>query len=238
MTYFNFSDMKAIALDGIAPDFLHAFLHFHKIPIEHLNLLRVRQKNVITNQSLITLIRFNFENFQNSNKTLDQFFDRQIVKVNLQANKETSMLKTVELINVPLFIIVNYNKHLVYGETRIISKKPIKMPLDKLRVFLNISETDLTFENCPRNIDMFKVEKGVCFTDFSTPGSSNTDIAIGFDGSDYYWIPDKSIIEKRYFCTKFPNQCNVYFKTQQHLNRHMDTCEVETKIISKQVRRF
>ena len=228
--------MKRITLNGICEDFVHAFLHYHKIPIEQLALKFTNRQNVISNQSLIDVITYHFRVFENSQKSLDAYFNRQIVKVYLQSNKQKSVLQNLELSNVPLFMIFdNKNKWLVYGETKITSKKPVKMPVDKLKSFLGITEVNLTFENCPRNVDMYKVERNTCFTDFSTPGSLNNDIAIGLDGENYYWIPDKSIVEKRYFCRKFPNQCNVFFKTKQNLDRHVAVCEVETKIISKQV---
>ena len=228
--------MKRIVLDGIDEDFLHTFLYYHKIPLGQLALKRVHQRNIISNQSLINVIGYHFRVFQNSQNSLDTYFNRQIVKVYLQSNKQKSVLHNLELDNIPIFLIVD-NKHgyYVYGETKVTSKKPIKMPVEVLKSFLGITEAHLTFENCPRNVDMYKVERNTCFTDFSTPGSLNNDIAIGLDGENYYWIPDKSIVEKRYFCRKFPNQCNVFFKSKRNLDRHVAVCEVETKIISKQV---
>ena len=145
--------MKRIVLDGIDEDFLHTFLYYHKIPLGQLALKRVHQRNsilyYISNQSLIDLIGYHFRVFQNSQKSLDTYFNRQIVKVYLQSNKQKSVLQNLELYNIPIFLIVENNKYgyYVYGETKITSKKPIKMPVDVLKSFLGINEANLTFEN-------------------------------------------------------------------------------------------
>ena len=229
--------MRPVSLDGISDEFLHCFLHYHRLNWVDLSIIQKGKRNFIGNEALINNIKFHFAKFQSLGVDLGTYFNRQIVSVTRQGQTNRCLIKDTEFTNIPLFIIKakNNGERSVYGEPQVYSKVPIKMPLDKLCQFLQISFTNLSFEVCPRDVDMFKVENNVCFSDFESPGSSKNHKLIGYDGTNAYWIPTRDIIKKRFFCTRNPGRCSMYFDKRFNLDAHEAICTVETKITSKQV---
>ena len=229
--------MRPVSLDGISDLFLHCFLHYHRLNWANLSIIRKGKRNFIGNEVLIDNIKIHFARFQSLGVELGTYFNRQIVLVTRQGQTDRCLINDTEFTNIPLFIIKakNNGERLVYGEPQIYSKAPIKMPLDKLCQFMQVSFTNLSFEDCPRDVDMFKVENDVCFTDYESPGTSKNHKLIGYDGTNVYWIPTRDIIKKRFFCTKNPGRCGVYFDQIGHLRDHEAICTVDTKITSKQV---
>ena len=226
--------MKPVSLDGIPDLFLHCFLHYHRLRWENLSVIQKRKCHVIGNPVLIENIKINFEKFQRLGVSVHAFFNRQIVIVTRQANTNRCLIRETGFANIPLFVI-NFKGRFLYGNPELFAKKPIRMPLDNLCQFLQIPFTNLTFEDCPRDVDMFKVENNVCFSDHESPGTSKNDKLIGYDGTNVYWIPTRDIIKKQYFCTRNPGRCGVYFDRKCNLDEHEAICTVETKITSKQV---
>ena len=230
--------MKPVTLDGIPDLFVHCFLHYHRLPWADLSPIEFKRRKhvsyIIGNQLLIQNLWANFRRFQELGVSIHTFFNRQIVVVNRQGNTNRCLIRDREFTNIPLFVI-NFKGKFLYGTPEIYAKNPIRMPLDNLCQFLQIPFTNLTFEDCPRNVDMFKVENGICFSDHESPGTSKNDKLIGFDGTDVYWIPTREIIKRRYFCTRNPGRCSVFFDKKSHLDDHEAICTVNTKITSKQV---
>ena len=227
--------MRPVSLDGIPDLFLHCFLQYHRLNWANLSIIQKGKRNFIGNEVLIDNIKIHFARFQSLGIELGTYFNRQIVLVTRQGRTDRCLIKDTEFINIPLFIIVGERNRFLYGEPQVYSKAPIKMPLAKLCQFMQIPFTSLTFEDCPRDVDMFKVENNVCFSDFDSPGLSKNHKLIGYDGTNVYWIPTRDIIKKRFFCTKNPGRCCVYFDQIGHLRDHEAICTVETKITSKQV---
>ena len=226
--------MRPVSLDGISDDFLHCFLHYHRLNWADLSIIRKGNFNFIGNEALINNIKFHFTRFQSLGVELGIYFNRQIVFVTRQGQTNRCLIKDTEFTNFPLFLIKFKNRFL-YGEPQFYSKTPIKMPLDKLCQYMQIPFTNLTFEDCPRDVDMFKVENNVCFSDHESPGTSKNDKLIGYDGANVYWIPTRDIIKKRYICSRNPGRCGVYFDQKSNLDAHEAICTVDTKISSKQV---
>ena len=226
--------MQPVSLDGIPDLFLHCFLHYHRLNWANLSIIRKGLRNIIGNEVLIDNIKIHYARFQSLGMELGTYFNRQIVLVTRQGQTNRCLTKETEFTNFPLFVI-RYRNRFLYGEPQVYSKAPIKMPLDQLCQFMQIPFTNLTFEDCPRNVDMFKVENNVCFTDIDSPGTSKNDKLIGYDGTNVYWIPTRDIIKKRYICTRNPGRCGVYFDQKSHLDAHEAVCTVDTKISSKQV---
>ena len=226
--------MKPVSLDGIPDLFVHSFLHYHRLRWEDLQIFRRRTINIIGNQLVIQNLRENFRRFQELGVTIHAFFNRHIVLVNRQGKTDRCLIRETELNNIPLFV-PNCRGKLLFGVPDLYSKNPIRMPLDNLCQYMQIPFTNLTFEDCPRNVDMFKVENGICFSDHESPGTSKNDKLIGFDGTDVYWIPTRDIIKQRFFCTRNPGRCGVFFDKKCNLDDHEAICTVNTKITSKQV---
>ena len=226
--------MQPVSLDGIPDLFLHCFLHYHRLSWADLSIIRKGNFNFIGNEALITNIKFHYTRFKNLGIELSTYLNRQIVLVTRQGQTNRCLIRETEFTNFPLFII-KYRNRFLYGEPQIYSKTPIKMPLDKLCQLIQIPFTNLTFEDCPRNVDMFKVENNVCFSDHESPGTSKNDKLIGYDGTNVYWVPTRDIIKKRYICTRNPGRCSVYFDQKSNLDDHEAICTVDTKISSKQV---
>ena len=229
--------MRKVSHDGIDDLFLNVFLQYYHVTLETLELYQPHRngKTLIGNENLIIFIEYHYKHFLDSNLILETYFDREIVIVKQQGRTNRCFLSLTELKNVPIFVAKDSgNKNYIYGEAIIYSRRPVKMSLDKLCSFLDLSPP-LTFEDCPRNVDMFKVEENIAYSDHETPGTSENSILIGIDGDDYYWIPNRDIIKKQFFCTKFPGQCGVYFLNDRNRRRHEAICRVDSKIISKQV---
>ena len=229
--------MRKVSHDGIDDLFLNVFLHYYRVTLETLELYQCHRngKTLIGNENLIIFIEFNYKHFLDSNLILETYFDRQIVIVKQQGRTNRFFLSLTELENIPIFVAKDSsNRNYLYGEMTVYSRKPIKMTLDKLCSFLDLSPP-LTFDDCPRHVDMFKVEENIAYSDHETPGTSENSILIGIDGENYFWIPNRDIIKRQFFCTRFPGQCGVYFLTDQHRRRHEAICRVDSKIISKQV---
>ena len=233
--------MLPINIPNVDPLFLHAFLRFYEVAIDRMSLVKKgRTGYQIGDPNLVNIITFSFSQFQKweteTGRTLGDYMNRQIVFVIVK--KGVANVLETEIKNKPLFIAKhpkNKNKYL-YGNFEFRSTRPIKMGLDHIfDLFKRPVISPLTFESCPPFINLVKVSDNDVFTDGDTPGYLNTNITIGKSDEDYFWIPSSSIVKRRFYCTKLPGICEVYFKTKQHLKAHMSTCTDQTKIKSYQV---
>ena len=226
--------MKPVILKDVSDLFLHCFLHYHRFSLEQLSLVKSNNHFTIGNENVVQAIRFHYSRFQSLGVTLEIFFNRTIVKTSRQGYTNRCLIKETEFSKFPLFLI-QYREVLYYGSPELYSKHPIKMPHDILCRLVQIPFIELTFENCPRDVDMFKVDGKVCFSDHESPGTSKNDKLIGIGANNVYWIPTRDIIKKRYFCTRNPGRCCVYFDQKKDLDDHEAICRVNTKVTSKQV---
>ena len=110
------------------------------------------------------------------------------------------------------------------------------MPLQFILCLNNLPiVAEIEFDSCPPNIHLVKVESNIAYTDGETVGHLSGSVFIGKCDSCYYWIPNHESIEKRFYCTKLPGICDVFFRRKEHLEKHMVVCSAETKIVSHQV---
>ena len=127
-------------------------------------------------------------------------------------------------------------EHFLFGKFSVRARHPIRMDLNFILKYHNFEPTEnLEFHEVPRGVALVKVENNVAFTDGETTGLVDGDLIIGKNGPVYYWIPDKNIIQKRYYCTKYPGKCHMFFIKKCNLDDHMIGCTDHTTIISKQV---
>ena len=142
-------------------------------------------------------------------------------------------------ISYPIFIAKDKKRVTTYkyGQFLLTSKHPIKMPLKFILCLNNLPIVpEIEFDSCPPNIHLVKVENGNAYTDGETVGHLSGSVIIGKCESSYYWIPNHESIEKRFYCTKLPGICDVFFRQKQQLQKHLPICSDETKIVSHQVR--
>lgn len=175
-----------------------------------------------------------YEKFNQSGLTLDDFFGREIIIVRI--NNGQGIIRNKEFSRKPLVLgKSNKNENLLFGEFKLTSKHPIKMPLSVILDIGNYKNVDhLDFSDCVKGLCLVKVENGIAFTDGETT-SLEGEFFIGKNSDEYYWIPDKSCIESRFYCRKLPSVCCVYFKTKYNRDNHEHTCKTTTQIKTKQV---
>ena len=237
--------MLSINDPNIHPLFLHAFIRYYNLTIELMSLKKIGKTYQIGNEAILNLGILAYSQFQNwiretdknvSLETISDFFDRDIVLVNVTNGIGFVKQKTIS--RIPLFIAKNSKNKNSYllGDFILNSRHPIQMPLNLILKFHNLSEeTQIDFETCNLNIQLVKVENNVAFTDSETPGNFENSIVIGKCDNDYFWIPNKNILRNRFYCTKLPGKCEVFFYKKAHLDAHMAICTDQTKIISCQV---
>ena len=220
----------------VPSEFLHALLKHHAIGLDLINPKKNRRTNVVGNNDLILFIQFHYNYFSNSSQTMNEYFESEIIHVRVNQNK--GLIHQTEINSTPLFLAKHAkNENFLYGDFSVSAKHPIKMPLHlivRMGQFDFFADT-LDFVNCPRGIALVKVENQIAFTDGETTSLDGCEFFVGKNGNDFFWIPDEKIIQRRYYCSKFPGQCEVYFNTKYDCDRHEKICRTDTLIKSKQV---
>ena len=196
---------------------------------------KLRQSNVIGNHDLVLFVQHHYNAFLEKQITMDKYFESEILEVRVSNN--SGLLHVKEIKSMPLILAKHEKKdHFLYGAFSVRSKHPIRMELNLILEYHNFKHIDsLDFHEAARGISIVKVQNGQAFIDGETTGLVDGDLVIGKNGSVYYWIPDPSIIEKRYYCTKYPGKCSMFFTQKHSLERHEKTCTDHTVIKSKQV---
>ena len=91
-----------------------------------------------------------------------------------------------------------------------------------------------SMDDAPDCVQFYEIENGKAFIEITGQSEIIPKVMIGFD-SEYYWIPDKSLVQTRHRCTVLPGKC-LYFATQpSDLTKHEKTCTDQTKVKTKQV---
>ena len=221
---------------------MHALLNWNgtdqlpvSFPVDELEIKPFKRSNTITNPKYVTFIEFMFQRYKQSGLNLDDFFGREIEIVRI--NNGRGIIRKTEFIRKPL-ILPKSNRHenFLFGDFSITSYKPIKMPLPVILEIGNYKNIDsIDFIDCVKGLCLVKVENGEAFTDGETT-SLEGDFFIGKNADDYYWIPDESIVQKRWYCRRHPSKCLVYFKTKYNRDNHEVNCLSETKVKTKQVK--
>ena len=235
--------MIVLSHDGIDTVFLHSWLNYKGIFLEKLRpcLIKRNKKFVITNTGLLEHLFEDYSSFQKSGKSIDNFFDRQIIIA--KGNKNNFKL-TVDIIERrPIFIFQNKDKNFLFGPgvSELKSTKAIPCPLEIIFDIYGLEgkpkNLSLFQPKCGRTLAVFKVLNGKAFMDIESV-CANPDIPVGHSDKSYYFIPSVNLIQKRYFCRKYPDQCHHYSVREADRDKHEHSCTNVTIIKSKQVNSY
>ena len=234
--------MIPLVCDGIDTIFLHSWLNLKGISLAQLTpcLNKTRWSYKLADKSLTSQVKNEFATFLSSGKTMESFFQRDIIIC--RGYNKTNFKMTVEKIQqMPIFIFQTTQKNtFLYGPgfDNITATKAIPCDLKLLLSIYGVTESpkDITqFQpKCGKTVSVYKVINGKAFYDIESVCES-PDIPIGKDRHTFYFIPDQKIIRGRYFCQKYPGQC--LYNTPQIANRdkHEKTCSDKSILTSKQV---
>ena len=235
--------MIVLSHDGIDTVFLHTWLIYKGIFLDKLApcLIKRNRKFQITDNKLLECIFVDYNRFQKSKIAIDDFFDRQIIIA--RGNKKNFKLSIDRIVRKPIFIFQNTNKNFLFGVSlkELTSTKVIPCPLEILFDIYGLDERprnlSLFQPKCGRTFSVLKVLKDKAFVDIDS-AYATPDIPIGHNQKTFFFIPSEKLIQKRYFCRKFPDQCHYHSKYEQHRSQHESICSNETIIKSKQVNLF
>lgn len=188
-----------------------------------------------------------YEFFVRSNKSIDDFFDRDVIECSKSPRSQRFTTSVKKVSRVPVFI----GKRTSPAETyyfiplmELLTKCPIEMTEEQIVKMWNIHDTfDYLTELYERHSINFKyveVRANKCHISDDLPGQRQGDhktIVIGKskDRKKTFWVADTYLIIERLYCTKFPGKCLYWSEKSNHLQRHMDSCVDEPQIISNQV---
>ena len=235
--------MFTITIKNVNPEFVFCFIAVNKINYADLQLKKSKNWTIITNQKILKSIKACYETFLSSGMNLEQFFGCQIVNVTL-TRKNIFHIECSEIRRFPVFMVWDRNGRVQHGASlgQFNSDRPIKMSIDLIfAIHGKPSPTNFSPRNFPADVEIYTVADGQAVNTPDSLGRSKceTVILIGYesshDGQEYYWLPNRSLIQKQFKCTKYPGKC--LYKTNQscHYNRHVETCTDETIVTSKQV---
>ena len=233
--------MIVLTHDGIDTVFLHTWLNYKGIFLDKLApyLIKRNKKFLITDNRLLECILSDYIRFKKSKIVIDDFFDRQIIIA--RGNKKNFKLNIDRIVRKPIFLFQNTKHNFLFGVClkELSSTKVIPCPLDILFDIYGLQERpknlSLFQPKCGRKFAVLKVLKDKAFVDIDS-AYATPDIPIGHNQKSFFFIPSEKLIQKRYFCRKFPDQCHYYSKHEQHRSQHEKICTNETIIKSKQVK--
>ena len=207
-----------------------------------------RNIHKIGNRQLQRQIQLAFTKYQNSKKSMDQFFGCKIVKAMRQRTDEYT-IKTKK-IDTKTVIIYGDSKHpddYYFGKDllNIKSFEPIAVEANTLMHIFGKPSIDLENEYMEHfNIYQLKEIKDkngkkrtVGFLSRLVPGIGNGSINIGvydWPTTDVFWLPSQNLINNSFMCTKSEN-CFYTCNTKKDIAKHEKRCTDVQKIISKQV---
>ena len=194
-------------------------------------------KGTIQESNILVQIQQEYQNFVSSRKTLEQYFDRVIIKA-----KETNTTKLIyitpkEIIGNPVFFVKNKHQHLITGWklSDLKSRQPIKMEMKN--IFKMFGKPYEPFELCspPDFLEIYSMEKNKAIIDNTFPGESNQSnkIMVAFKDDMCHWVPNSEQIVKIFRCDKLPGKCLYKTTEETTFRRHFKSCTDQTKINSK-----
>ena len=231
--------MFSITTKNIDPKFVFCFINVNKISFSDLALKKSKNWNVITNTKIFDEIKSSYQTFLSSCMTLDQFFQCQVVPVR-KTRGDRLLVEIDEIYQFPVFTITDRNKRIQHGAeiSQLNSETPVKMPVELIFAIHDRQYPEhFSPQNVPGDVEIYTVINGQAVQTPDCSGRSKCEkvILIGSDGENYYWLPNRSLIQKTFKCNKYPGKC--LYKTNQSCNfkRHLKNCTDETTITSKQV---
>ena len=204
---------------------------------------------VLRDLELINRIKDDFRKFKKSKKSLNEFFERQIIFC--RKTKDSFKISEKEIVNSPLFVwlpsknspdleSVNYR----ISHSEISAEKPIQMSLEKIFALYGIHENFVCISELEDKhqiaIDLFKTDGSDHWRSNDLPGFKCGDvkyrIKIGKnENNETFWIPPKSATIRNYRCRKFPGKCRYENARWDHIVRHEKTCIDETELVTQKV---
>ena len=184
----------------------------------------------------------NFTSFQSSGKTLDEWFDREII-VCKGRNKtaETFVTNIKKVTRTPLFIGCVKTKFHVVNIDEIVAKYPIEMTARQLcqlnGIHSDFEELEDLYSRYAISFRFLEVDKNHCFETPSLPGmrpGGFKTILVGKSKNRTYWMPPTFKVSQRLRCTKYPGKCFYWTLDRFNLNRHTESCVDESKVICDQ----
>ena len=231
--------MFTITTKNVNSEFVFCFIAVNQINYPDLQLTKINNWIVIKNEKMLNLIKETYKTFLSSGMNLEEFFGCQLIYVNVTRNG-IFHIECSEIQFRPIFMVLDRKNRVQHGVelNQLNSDKAIKMPIDLIfALYGERYPENFSPRNFPENVEIYIVADGQAVNTPDCSGRSKCDnvILIGFDGEYYYWLPNRSLIQKQFKCTKYPGKC--MYKTNQscHYNRHLETCTDETTVKSKQV---
>ena len=232
--------MFTITTRNIDSEFVLCFIVVNKINYSDLQLAKNNNWTVIKNYQILNLIQASYRNFLSSGLSLEDFFQCQIVPVRKTRGNQL-IIETNEIIRYPIFIITDRKKRVQHGALfdQMNSSEAIKMPIELIfAMHGKIYPGNVTAQNCPEDVEVYTVCNGQAVQTPDCSGRSKCEnvLLIGHDGENHYWLPNRSLVQGQFKCTKYPGKCLYKTNRSDNYKRHMGKCTDETTITSKQVR--
>ena len=222
--------------------FVACYLAVNQIDYSDLGLTKLRNWTIISNQKIVNDIKKHHQNFLMSGKSLDDFFNRQIVIVRETRGRKSipQLIIETEVINsTPVFLTVDAKKRVKHGAklNHYTANKPIKMPLDLIfQIHGKICPEGFP-DNFPTYVETYPVISNQAVKNQNASGKSKSPevIRIGQNGPNWFWIPNEKMIITQYKCMKFPNKCVYKTDDWPNYQKHLAKCTDQTVVVSKQV---
>ena len=232
--------MIPLTHDNICTIFLHSWLNLNGHSLDHLETKKLGKRFVLTNPQIINSLEASYIQFLQSNKTLEDFFDRQII-ICRGYNKKLFKIKDDKIYKTPIFIFqtTQHNTFLFGpGLSNLTSTNAIPCDLKIIMGLFGISKwpKDLSkFEpECGRSVSVYKVLKGKAYFDIESV-SEIADIPLGMSKKQYFFIPNPKLIKGRYFCQKYPGHCLYNTPRKDNRDKHQKVCSDDSIVSAKQV---
>ena len=228
--------------DKICTIFLHSWLNLNGHSLDHLETKKLGKRFKLTNSQLLNSLEADYAEFLRSRKSLEDFFDRQIIIC--RGDKKLFKIKVDKIYKIPIFIFqTTKNNTFLFGPdmTNLTSTNAIPCDLKIIMGFYGISKWPKNLSNfepeCGRSVSVYKVLKGKAYYDIESV-SEIADIPLGLSKKQYYFIPNPKLIKGRYFCQKYPGHCLYNTQKVGNRDRHEKICSDDSIVSAKQVEKF
>ena len=231
--------IASVTVPKVDRKFVHAYLAIENIPLEALQLFERNSKNHIGNRNILGKIQTEYEKFRNSNVTLAQYFNRDVIIGKISRSGQYCNVNVSEITKLPLILATNYDGKFFHGVqlSDIRATGPIKMDSSLIYIW-NGMNGRLNHADIPPNVEVYEVQNKLPIRNEFTPGQSNfrNPILIGYDENSEYWITHRDMVKTQFTCKKFPGKCLYKTTDLSNYNRHQETCTDETIVTTKQVK--
>ena len=243
--------------------FLHVWLKVHQFQNDQLDLrvkkLRTNVTYQITNETVLSLLVTDFQEFKSLNCSVETYFDIDILFFKENGQQLYKPVKRTMMTRNVIIITKNKkNKFTNIDLNDLKSDSPIEMSIKSIFSIYSIHEPVQLIPNYQFNmntieekykicVELYKKVGNMCQLDYNLPGirypswEPKHRIRIAVDNLDiphlpkFYWVPCHQLVSREYFCTRMPGICGYSTSHIGHLQRHEETCSDETTIESKQV---